>query len=53
MSMSDVKGLKKLTTENKFTNNKYQVPMLWKESCEELPDSPTTVQVIVKKIRKK
>ena len=39
MSMSDVKGLMKLTTENKFINNKYQVPMLRKESCEELPDN--------------
>ena len=39
MPMSNIKCLRKLTRETKFTNGKYEVPMLWKESCEELPDN--------------
>ena len=39
MPMSNIKCLRKLTRETKFTNGKYEFPMLWKESCEELPDN--------------
>ena len=35
--MSRIKKL--ITRETKLTNCKYEVPMLWKESCEELADN--------------
>ena len=39
MSMCDRTWLRKLTKEAKFTIGKYEVPMLWKQTCEELPDN--------------
>ena len=46
--MSDIKCLKKSTWESKFTNCKYEVPMLWKESCEELPEN---YQIALKRLK--
>lgn len=37
--MCDRTWLRKLTKEAKFTIGKYEVPMLWKQTCEELPDN--------------
>ena len=44
MSMSNISFLKKLAKKTKFINGKYEVPMLWKETCEELPDNYQNVQ---------
>lgn len=42
--MSNISFLKKLAKKTKFINGKYEVPMLWKETCEELPDNYQNVQ---------
>ena len=39
ISMNDIRFLKKLTKKTTFTKDKYEVPISWKNTCEELPDN--------------